>query len=253
MIRLNFLAAALASAGVLTLCGPAIAQQTAGDAPAVENAGDVKKEKPAAEQLPEVIVTAQKRLQSSSKVPVALSVITADDLKSKGISTAADLTNNVPNVLIGQGVSGGMEITIRGLGNSDNSERGDPQTAFHIDGIYLGRPQGAGATFFDVERVEVLRGPQGTLYGRNANAGAINVITKKPSAKLEGEVNGEIGTYGEQKTDAMLNVPVSDSFALRAVISSQKHDGYTDTATTANGYLRDRDDQTTSLGVWRAC
>lgn len=223
MFPINTLSAAIAAAGLLTVAAPAIAQQST--------------------ELPEVTVTAQKRLQSSSKVPVALSVVDGDDLKSKGVATIANITDLVPNVQIGMGSNNGMEITIRGIGNADNTERGDPQAAFHIDGIYIGRPQGAGATFFDIERVEVLRGPQGTLYGRNANAGAINVISRKPSNKFEGTVSAEIGTWGATKLEGMVNVPVSESFALRAVVSKQKHDGYADTANATTGFSRDRDDQ----------
>jgi iron complex outermembrane receptor protein len=223
MFPINTLSAAIAAAGLLTVAAPAIAQQTT--------------------ELPEVTVTAQKRLQSSSKVPVALSVVDGDDVKSKGIATIANLTDLVPNVQIGMGSNNGMEITIRGIGNADNTERGDPQAAFHIDGIYIGRPQAAGATFFDIERVEVLRGPQGTLYGRNANAGAINVISRKPSNKFEGTVSAEIGTWGAAKLEGMVNVPVSESFALRVVVSKQKHDGYADTANATTGFSRDRDDQ----------
>ncbi len=223
MPPLNTLSAAIAAAGLLTIAAPSIAQQST--------------------ELPEVTVTAQKRLQSSSKVPVALSVVDGDDLKSKGVATIANVTDLVPNVQIGMGNANGMEITIRGIGSADNTERGDPQTAFHIDGIYIGRPQGAGATFFDIERVEVLRGPQGTLYGRNANAGAINVISRKPGSKFEGAVSAEVGDWSALKLEGMVNVPVTQDFALRAVVSKQKHDGYSDTANATTGFSRDRDDQ----------
>ena len=215
MLPIKTLSAALAAAGLLTIAAPSIAQE--------------------ASQLQEVTVTAQKRLQSSSKVPIALSVVDGDDLKSKGVSTIADVTDLVPNIQIGKGNANGMEITIRGIGSADNTERGDPQTAFHIDGIYIGRPQGAGATFFDIERVEVLRGPQGTLYGRNANAGAINVISRKPGSKFEGAVSAEIGNWSALKLEGMVNVPVTEDFALRAVVSKQKHDGYSDTANAHDG------------------
>jgi iron complex outermembrane receptor protein len=207
-----------------------------------------------AEQQPlqEVVVTAQKRPQAWSKVAAALSVISSEDLKSKGVTSASNLTEQVPNVVIGTGSQGGMDITIRGIGNSDNGERGDPQAAFHVDGIYIGRPQGAGATFFDLERVEVLRGPQGTLYGRNANAGAINVITKKPSDRVEAELNVDIGNYKGRKVDAMINLPVNEMLSLRAVTSKQQHAGYSDTANAVNGFTRDRDDQDNLSGRLQA-
>jgi len=228
MFPTNTLSAAIAAAGLLTLGAAAFAQQSS--------------------EIQEVTVTAQKRAQASSKVPVALSVVDGDDLKSKGVATLANITDLVPNVQIGMGSNNGMEITIRGIGNADNTERGDPQAAFHIDGIYIGRPQAAGATFFDIERVEVLRGPQGTLYGRNANAGAINVISRKPGNKFEGAVSAEVGNWGATKLEGMVNVPVTETFALRAVVSKQKHDGYADTANATTGYARDRDDQDNTSG-----
>jgi len=233
MIRPNPLATALLAAGLISL-HPVLAQEAV--APAGADAA-------ASTQLQEVVVTAQKRAQSVSKTPLSLSVVTGDDLKSKGVSSAANLTEVMPNVQIGKGNAGGMELSIRGIGSSDNTERGDPAAAFHIDGIYIGRSQGAGASFFDLERVEVLRGPQGTLYGRNANAGAVNVITRKPSAVFEGAVNAEVGSYGNRKVDAMLNVPVNDMLALRAVVSKQRHRGYSDTANGSNNFSSDRDDQ----------
>lgn len=228
MFPTNTLSAAIAAAGLLTLAVPTLAQQST--------------------EIQEITVTAQKRLQSSSKVPVALSVIDGDDLKSKGVANIANITDLVPNVQIGMGSNNGMEITIRGIGNADNTERGDPQAAFHIDGIYIGRPQAAGATFFDIERVEVLRGPQGTLYGRNANAGAINVISRQPSNRFEGAVSAEVGTWHASKLEGMVNVPVGENFALRAVVSRQKHDGYSDTANATTGFSRDRDDQDNTSG-----
>jgi iron complex outermembrane receptor protein len=228
MFPINTLSAAIAAAGLLTLAVPAFAQQST--------------------EIQEVTVTAQKRVQSSSKVAVALSVVDGDDLKSKGVATIANITDLVPNVQIGMGSNNGMEITIRGIGNADNTERGDPQAAFHIDGIYIGRPQGAGATFFDVERVEVLRGPQGTLYGRNANAGAINVISRKPGSKFEGALSAEVGNWRSAKLEGMVNVPVTQDFSLRAVVSKQKHDGYSDTANATTGFGRDRDDQNNTSG-----
>jgi iron complex outermembrane receptor protein len=233
MIRPNPLATALLAAGLVSL-HPVLAQEAAAPASA---------EAASSTQLQEVVVTAQKRAQSVSKTALSLSVVTGDDLKSKGVSSAANLTEVMPNVQIGKGNGGGMELSIRGIGSSDSTERGDPEAAFHVDGIYIARSQGAGASFFDLERVEVLRGPQGTLYGRNANAGAVNVITRKPSAVFEGAVNAEVGSYGDRKMDAMLNLPVNDMLALRAVVSKQRHRGYADTANGNNSFSYDRDDQ----------
>ncbi len=246
MNKLNLLTAALASAGVLTLSGTARAQdvntpqaQTAAppDAGASASAAAPK------DKLMTVLVTANKRLQSDSKVSASLAVVGADELKDKGVANAAALTEQMPNVQIGGGNFNSMEIVIRGIGSSLNSEIGNPEAAFHIDGIYIGRSQGATAAFFDLDRVEVLRGPQGTLYGRNANAGAINVVTRKPTSRLEGEVDAEIGDYETRKLDAMVNVPVASALSLRAVVSSAKHDGYLPATVVADNEVIGKDDQ----------
>ncbi len=242
MGKLNFLTGALVSAGVLTLSGMAYAQ----DATAPQAAAPAQATPDAsapADKLGTVFVTANKRLQSDSKVSSSLAVVTAVDLKDKGVTNAAALTEQMPNVQIGGGNFNSMEIVIRGIGSSLNSEVGNPEAAFHIDGIYIGRSQGATAAFFDLDRVEVLRGPQGTLYGRNANAGAINLVSKKPSDRLEGEVDAEIGNYNARKVDAMVNVPVSDALSLRAVVSSSTHDGYTKATVLPTGQVTYGDDQ----------
>ena len=195
-----------------------------------------------ADALETVVVTAQRVSQLASKTPIALTALSPEELRSAGATTAVNLTNLVPNVLISAGSSASTDISIRGIASTNTTEVGDPAAAFHIDGIYLGRPQSAGATFYDLERVEVLRGPQGTLYGRNATAGAINLITNKPGKKFAAEVNAEFGNYNRRMLEALVNVPVNETLALRAVVSSSKRDGYLVTASPTNGFSRSRDD-----------
>lgn len=197
---------------------------------------------PESGRLADVTVTAQKIAQPSSKTALSLTAVTGEDLRTAGATTAVGLTNLIPNVQIAPGTSGSTDISIRGIGSTNTTEVGDPATAFHIDGVYLGRPQSAGATFYDLERVEVLRGPQGTLYGRNATAGAVNLITNKPGKKFAGEANLSVGNYGLYSFEGMLNAPVSEQFALRAVVSSSSRDGYLTTRSPANGFGKNRDD-----------
>jgi iron complex outermembrane recepter protein len=192
--------------------------------------------------LETVVVTAQRVSQLASKTPIALTALSPEELRSAGATTAVNLTNLVPNVLISAGSSASTDISIRGIASTNTTEVGDPAAAFHIDGIYLGRPQSAGATFYDLARVEVLRGPQGTLYGRNATAGAINLITNKPDKKFAAEVNADMGNYNRRNIEALVNVPVNDLLALRAVVSSTVRDGYLVTASAANGFSKNRDD-----------
>ena len=126
----------------------------------------------------DIVVTATRGETLLSKTPLAVTAISGDDLKDKGIVGPTGLAESVPNLSIDR--TNGLQITIRGVTSTDGTEKGNPSAAFLLDGVYLARPQQADIGFFDVERVEVLRGPQGTLYGRNTTAGVVNVITNKP-------------------------------------------------------------------------
>ena len=192
--------------------------------------------------LETVVITAQRVSQLASKAPIAITALSPEELRSAGATTAVNLTNLVPNVLISAGSSASTDISIRGIASTNTTEVGDPAAAFHIDGIYLGRPQSAGATFYDLARIEVLRGPQGTLYGRNATAGAINLITNKPGKRFAAEVNADFGNYNRQNVEAMVNLPVNDMLALRGVVSSTTRDGTLVTTSAANGFSKNRDD-----------
>ncbi|WP_236711296.1 TonB-dependent receptor [Novosphingobium barchaimii] len=189
---------------------PAIAQDTAADE-AVDTSNDI-------------VVTAQRKPELLSKAALSISAVTGNDLKAAGVVDATSLTIAVPTVKIDQ--ANGLQITIRGVSSADGTEKGDPSAAFMLNGVYLARQQSLSGAFFDLDRIEVLRGPQGTLYGRNATAGVVNVLTKRPTDKFEGAINGEIGNYGTYRTDAMLNIPVSDNFSLRAAGAYNKHDSF---------------------------
>jgi iron complex outermembrane receptor protein len=175
--------------------------------------------------LEEVIVTAQKRTTSVQETPIAITAFTGDVLANLVVTDAADLNGKVPNLHIAKGGSN-VEIAIRGINSTNNVEAGDPAVAFHVDGIYLGRPIAAGAIFYDLERVEVLNGPQGTLYGRNATAGSINVITQKPGQEFEANLELNLGNYDRVHTQGMINVPVTDQFQVRAAFFTDDRDGY---------------------------
>jgi iron complex outermembrane receptor protein len=195
-----------------------------------------------------VVVTANKVSQSVLKVGASLSTLGADDLREKGVADAKALTDLIPNTQISQAGGSNVVVNIRGIDNTNTTPLGEPAAAFHIDGIYLGRMSGAGAAFYDIERIEVLRGPQGTLYGRNANAGVVNVITKAPSSSRGGYVSAELGNLGQKRIDAAFNMPVNDSLAVRAALSSNRRDGYSDTTTATNGFSEDRDNIHTDSG-----
>ena len=196
-------------------------------------------------RLADVVITAQKIAQPASKAAISITAVGGEELRTSGATSATALTTLMPNVQISGGGAGSTDISIRGIVSTNTTEVGDPAAAFNIDGVYLGRPQSAGANFFDLERVEVLRGPQGTLYGRNATAGAINLITNKPGKKFAGEANVLLGTQSLRTFEGMVNVPVNSTLALRAVVSSTSRDGFLVTADgsgVANTFTKNRDD-----------
>ncbi|NJR71686.1 MAG: TonB-dependent receptor plug domain-containing protein [Gammaproteobacteria bacterium] len=160
--------------------------------------------------------------------------ISGEEIAEQGIRNARDLNGVVPNVIINTNAAA-TEFTIRGITSTNNTEIGNPAVGFHLDGVYLGRPDQAGLAFFDIERIEVLRGPQGTLWGRNATAGAINVITNKPKNLLEGAVSFGVGNYNATRVEAMINAPVNDVFFIRASLSTEKHTGYINSKNLAVG------------------
>ena len=195
----------------------------------------------AAVGLETVVVTANKVSQSALKVGASLSALSADDIRQLGVTDAKALTDLIPNTQISQAGNSSVVVNIRGIENTNTTSLGEPAAAFHIDGIYLGRMSGAGSAFYDLERVEVLRGPQGTLYGRNANAGVVNVITKQPTNKREGYISAEVGNLGQRRVDAAFNLPVTDALFLRAAISTNRRDGFSETKTATNGFSENQD------------
>ncbi len=183
-------------------------------------------DKKASSDSVEVIVTAQKRSENVLKVPVTISVLSGNELKSTGVNTVSDVQNSVPGVVVGTG-SFGTNVAIRGVTSSDQTSKGELGVAFNIDGAFIGRGQEEGVAFFDLDRVEVLKGPQGTLYGRSSTGGAINVITKGPDiGSFGGYANVEIGNYNTTRATVALNVPVNDKLAFRLAVNSNDRDGY---------------------------
>lgn len=183
----------------------------------------------AAQVLEEVIVTAQKRAESLQDASLAITAITGVELDRAGVVDVDTLAEMVPNVDVDSEANrDGLIITIRGIAGTDVRNGADPTTAFHVDGNYVPRLSGANAYFYDTERVEVLRGPQGTLYGRNSTSGVINVITKKP-VMGEFKANGELiaGNYSQFVTKGAINIPIADNIAFRAAVMRNTRDGYT--------------------------
>lgn len=177
--------------------------------------------------LDATVVTATKTGETElQETPISISVFDDDFLKNSKSYNLTDLAMFTPNVEISS-VAGVAAGYIRGIGTRNTGVGGEANVAYYIDGVYNERMLGATADFLDVERVEILRGPQGTLYGRNATGGAINVISKRPSNELELEARGEYGSFNRTRLEAMVSGPiVKDKLKVRGFISDIKSDGY---------------------------
>ncbi|WP_082835979.1 TonB-dependent receptor [Croceicoccus bisphenolivorans] len=177
--------------------------------------------------LTEIIVTAQKRAESSQKAAVAITAVSSDDLARAGVTDAQQLTNLAPALHIDSVYGPAANFYVRGVGNLVLNASSDPAVVVNIDGVPLARPTGVQGMFFDLERVEVLKGPQGTLYGRNATGGAVNVITAQPKiGQTSGSITASYGNYNAVKLDGALNLPVSENTAVRIAGLYSNRDGY---------------------------
>ena len=184
--------------------------------------------------IEDVIVTAEKRNESLQTVSQAVTAITDSELEAKNITSFVDLTAVVPGVTVAKNEGYKTVISIRGVGNETNQNAiAAPSVAFHMDGIFVASPFSLQTDFVDVERIEVLRGPQGTLFGQNSTGGAINVISKKPSSDdFYAKTDITLGDYDLMKIGAALNFPISDKLATKLTISSIERDGFTENLVT---------------------
>jgi iron complex outermembrane receptor protein len=173
----------------------------------------------------EIIVTAQKRSESVQKIPLAVSAIGGDSLQQRGATGLSALGQVVPGLNVSEQV-GQARLTLRGIGVDNISTGAESSVAFNQDGIFYSRSAAALASFYDVDRVEVLRGPQGTLYGRNATGGSVNIITNGPTNSLHGALNLTGGNRETINGDGYLSGPLSDTVSARLSFQVQHHDGY---------------------------
>jgi iron complex outermembrane receptor protein len=188
--------------------------------------------------ITEVIVTAERRSTKISRTPVAITAVSGDEVRDKGLNSVGEVLTKTPAIVV-QNSTKGQAIFIRGIGSTgDAQEGGDPAVNLNIDGVYQQQAIVPLASSLDVSRVEVLRGPQGTLYGRNSNAGSINVITTDPTREaISGFVNVDVGNYSARRAEAAINVPLTDKAAARFAIVGNQHDGYySNGGGSADGY-----------------
>ncbi len=175
-------------------------------------------------QIEEVVVTAQKREQDTMSVPITVNAFTAQDMVNTGADNIQDIADFMPGVEIGAGGATQVTIAIRGIESPNISSGGDPSVATFYDNAYMPRAA-TSIPFTDIARTEVLKGPQGTLFGRNATAGVINIVPNKPIQEFEGFVKSRVGNYGLLNVEGMVNEPVTDDIAVRANVFSHQRDG----------------------------
>ena len=190
--------------------------------------------------LEEIIVTAEKRVSTVQDTPIAISAFSGEELARSLINNTLDIQMNVPNMLMSKGYFTTATVSIRGIGNLAVGPAADNGTGIHFNGVYLFSPRVFESEFFDTERVEILRGPQGTLYGRNTTAGVINVISRKPDDQFGGDIEMTAGNYGAIKAKGAINFPMGDSFAQRFAGFYSKRDGFVENEFDGND-VDDRD------------
>ena len=173
-----------------------------------------------------ITVTAQKREENIQDVPLSIVAVTGEALEERNITSAMELGRTVPNFYATRGAAAAnTRIVIRGIGTAGNTAA-DQSTAFFLDGVYIPRPSMLYASFLDIGSVEVVRGPQGTLFGRNATAGGVILTSRAPGQAFGGDVALEFGDYGRQKIEAAVDLPVSEAVRLRIAAQASEFDGY---------------------------
>ena len=197
--------------------------------------------------LEEIVVTAQKRAEDVQQVPISITAVSAEALEAHGITQVSQLSAMAPNVTLDAGTpfSGSGEVLaayIRGIGQNDFAFNQDPGVGVYVDGVYLARSVGSNTSMLDVDRVEILKGPQGTLFGRNSVGGAISIVTREPGKEfmVKGEVTA--GAFNRASTKVTMDLPLTDTIAATLSFSSDHRDGYmkripyTGTNASANQY-----------------
>ncbi|MCJ2178083.1 TonB-dependent receptor [Novosphingobium album (ex Hu et al. 2023)] len=240
--RIAFLAGV---SGLALVSAPAFAQSQAGaaQAPQADNNG-----------LTEIVVTATKRAENVQDVPIAITAFSADALAQKGITEVVSVGNLAPNVTLDAGTpfSGSSSVLaayIRGIGQNDFAFNLDPGVGIYLDGVYLARSVGANQDLLDIERIEILKGPQGTLFGRNTIGGAISIVTRDPEPVFGGKLQATTGSFNRIDVKGALNVPISDNLLSSVSFSVKNRDGYQKVIPfPADGAYVDEEDSFPSFG-----
>jgi iron complex outermembrane receptor protein len=194
-------------------------------------------QEPANDTLEEILVTAQRRTQSLQDVPIAMQVVDSTLIKDVAAENLGDLNGFVPGLVVSDNSPTQPRYQIRGIQTGDFGVGTDPAVGVYVDGIYAARSGASLLAFNDVERIEVLKGPQGTLFGRNSAAGAISIVTHQPEDEFHSLLRVRVGEHGKQYYEGMLNTPIGDSLALRVNGVYNKSDGWLEDAATGRDLM----------------
>ncbi len=193
----------------------------------------------AGDALTEITVTAARRVETEQRAALDLSVVSGADLLTQGTSQPEDLNKLIPGLKMTNATT--TSIYVRGVGENSTNLNTQSAIAVSVDGVYIGRTSGVLGNFYDLQRVELLKGPQGTLYGRNASGGALNIISQKPTDEFGGYIIEELGDYDLRRTSVALNLPIDSTLAIRFAGYDSKRDGYnsdgTDDEDTRSGRI----------------
>jgi outer membrane receptor protein involved in Fe transport len=216
MKRPSFRRHCLAAASLTALAAPFAARAQSADAAAPEA------------QLERVVITSEKRMTLLDKTPAAVTALSGSKLQESGYTTLVDVANLAPNTVItGQG-QGATQIFVRGIGNVFILAGGDPGVALYADGAYISDQTSTNVSLFDLDRIEVLRGPQGALYGRNATGGAVNLLSAMPASAFRASANVVLGNYGRKESEGFVSTPLGDGGTrVRVSYQVKKLDGWT--------------------------
>jgi iron complex outermembrane receptor protein len=208
------------------------AEAAAEEAPVADEAADTAADSADADgsnsQLGEIVVAAERTNVTLQKASLSVTAVTDDTLNKSNITEITGLNGSVPGLVVAKSGGGERLISIRGIGSeTPENPNTQPGVSFHVDGVYIFNSIAANAAFIDVAQVEVLRGPQGTMYGQGSTGGTINVVSKQPvPGEFSGSANVGYGNYNLLKTDAALNVPIGETLAVRGAVQHYRHDGY---------------------------
>jgi len=245
MRAITIRSALFASAAILLVATPALAQEapTTTDTATTAAVNDAQtRDEAAAAPDGDIVVTARRRTETLIDVPIAVTAYSGEQLDRQGAIDISDIGDTTPNVTLetSRGTNSTLTAFIRGVGQQDPVAGYEGGVGIYLDDVYLNRPQGALLDVYDVERIEVLRGPQGTLYGRNTIGGAIKYVTRSLSANPEGKVRAAVGSYGQRDLVISGSVPLADFMRIGGAVARLTRNGFgTNLTTGAENYDKD--------------